>query len=402
MASASTLDESGRGCHLRVARVGERRSEVGEVIDVKVGSDWGRGRVGRWVIGPQGAVEVPDGWVHVPPGDPLVTRRIKARGPAWVVSENVRNKTFSRGLFAPSVLVERVRAAAEAERGSGEYQKKLEAGRARREREQADYVRQFHREVVAFLGFAAVHREVAEQLAARVTAHATPVGSGTVARTKRIDVDQRAEAAVIAWMRHQTTAYDSMSIARVAGRRREVRRELAARSRALLERYRSGKPAAEDCPLARALLEVEAVVERAVPRVGGAKVVGALSPLPPVAFGGGDWEDEEDGENEDEDEEDEWEEGEGEGEDGEGEGEDEDEDGEDGEGEGEVATEPEAKAVPLPPLQVASRRVGSAQEGKLSEVAKDSEADERRARMEAVRARMAQRAKVVKRPPSRT
>lgn len=38
-----------------------------------------------------------------------------------------------------------------------------------------------------------------------VTHHATPVGSGTVARTKRIPVEYRAEAAVIAWMRHQTT-----------------------------------------------------------------------------------------------------------------------------------------------------------------------------------------------------
>jgi len=40
--------------------------------------------------------------------------------------------------------------------------------------------------------------------------HATPVGSGTVARTKRIPVEQRAEAAVIARMRHQTTGHDSM------------------------------------------------------------------------------------------------------------------------------------------------------------------------------------------------
>jgi Fe-S cluster biosynthesis and repair protein YggX len=47
-----------------------------------------------------------------------------------------------------------------------------------------------------------------------VTAHATPVGSGTVARTERIPLEQRAESAVIAWMRHQTTAYDSMKIAK--------------------------------------------------------------------------------------------------------------------------------------------------------------------------------------------
>ncbi|MEZ6128720.1 MAG: DUF2293 domain-containing protein [Planctomycetaceae bacterium] len=49
-------------------------------------------------------------------------------------------------------------------------------------------------------------------MATAITAHATPVGSGTVARTQRIPVEQRAESAVIAWMRHQTTAYDHMKI----------------------------------------------------------------------------------------------------------------------------------------------------------------------------------------------
>ena len=35
---------------------------------------------------------------------------------------------------------------------------------------------------------------------------------------------ERAEAAVIAWMRHQTTAYETMKIARIKGGRRQVRR----------------------------------------------------------------------------------------------------------------------------------------------------------------------------------
>src|SRR5581483_4858288 len=93
----------------------------------------------------------------------------------------------------------------------------------------------------------------ADRLARAVTAHATPVGSGTVARTKRIPVEERAEAAVIAWMRHQTTAYDGMVIPRVRGKRREVRRMLARRSQELLHRYRRGEPVANGCPLQRAL-----------------------------------------------------------------------------------------------------------------------------------------------------
>jgi hypothetical protein len=133
----------------------------------------------------------------------------------------------------------------------------VEAGARRREREQVEYVGTFRDAVVAFLAFAPEHARLAERLAQAVTAHATPVGSGTVARTKRIPVDARAEAAVIAWMRHRTTAYEEMSIARVKGKRREVRRMLAGRSKALLAGYRAGVVMnAATCPLQRALSEV--------------------------------------------------------------------------------------------------------------------------------------------------
>ena len=93
--------------------------------------------------------------------------------------------------------------------------------------------------MLAFLAFAPAHATSPTGSPTPSPAHATPVGSGTVARTERIPVEQRAEAAVIAWLRHQTTAYDPMSIPRVKGKRREVRRMLAARSKALLDAYRT-------------------------------------------------------------------------------------------------------------------------------------------------------------------
>ena len=110
----------------------------------------------------------------------------------------------------------------------------------------------------AYLGFHPRYAALAELMAAEITAHATPVGSGTVARTQRIPLERRAEAAVIAWMRHQTTAYDDMVIPRVKGARREVRRLLARRSKGLLERYRRGQAPPEGCPLARALRSSQA------------------------------------------------------------------------------------------------------------------------------------------------
>jgi hypothetical protein len=110
--------------------------------------------------------------------------------------------------------------------------------------------------VVKFLAFHPTHADLADRLARPVTEHATPVGSGTVARTKRIPVERRAEAAVIAWMRHTTTAYDGMFIPRMRGKRREVRRQLASRSRELLDRYRRGEPASAGCPLEVAVAQV--------------------------------------------------------------------------------------------------------------------------------------------------
>ena len=197
---------------------------------------------------------VPDGWACVMPGDAGLTRRVKAAGPTWLVEEKKGRKRFSRGLWAPAAHIEAARAALAAERADPAYDKRLAAGRARREKEQVAYVGTFTDSVVTFLAFDARYADVAASLAAAVASHATPVGSGTVARTSRIPVEERAEAAVIAWMRHQTTGYDGMHIPREKGARREVRRMLAQRSRALLDAYRAGRDVdAARCPLQSAL-----------------------------------------------------------------------------------------------------------------------------------------------------
>ena len=210
-------------------------------------------RPGRYRAGDGREVAPPAGWVLVPPGDAALTRRVKQGGPTWTVQEKKGRRTFGRGVLAEAGRVRTVQAQLAAERATPEYAKKLAAGRARRARQQTAYVEDFGAAVRAYLAFAPVHAAFEQRLAAAVTAHATPVGSGTVARTQRIAVAQRAEAAVIAWLRHQTTAYDHMAIARVKGRRREVRRELAAESKRLLERYRRGEPVAAGCRLAEVL-----------------------------------------------------------------------------------------------------------------------------------------------------
>ncbi len=195
----------------------------------------------------------PEGWALLPPGDAGLTRRVKSAGEHWVVQEKVGRRMFSRGVWAASATIDRIRAELDAERSTEGYAKRQEAASRRREESHAEYVEDFHGAVVAFLTFHPDHAELADRLARAVTEHATPVGSGTVARTKRIPVEQRAEAAVIAWLRHRTTGYDGMVIPRVKGERREVRRMLARRSQELLQRYRLGEEVEEGCPLKMAL-----------------------------------------------------------------------------------------------------------------------------------------------------
>ena len=196
---------------------------------------------------------VPAGWILLPPGDAALTRRVKAAGDHWIVAEKKGRRIFSRGVWAAAATIEQIRTDLEAERSTEAFAKKRAANVRQRSKAQAEYVEDFLGAVVTFLAFHPTHAELANRLAQAVTDHATPVGSGTVARTKRIPVEQRAEAAVIAWMRHQTTAYDSLVIPRVKGKRREVRRLLAQRSKELLARYRRGEPANERCPLQKSL-----------------------------------------------------------------------------------------------------------------------------------------------------
>ena len=64
---------------------------------------------------------VPDVWDLVPPGDPGLTRRVKAAGAAWTVQERRGRKVFSRGVWAPAAVVESIRRELAAERADPAY-----------------------------------------------------------------------------------------------------------------------------------------------------------------------------------------------------------------------------------------------------------------------------------------
>jgi hypothetical protein len=211
--------------------------------------------VSRHVLNEHGVLEpVPHDWSLLLPGDAALSRRIKQDGPTLTVIEVKGRKRFSRGIWAPTERIQVLREQLKAERQDPAYQKRLDAGRKRRAEAEEIYAADFSAAVLQVLAFHPKHQLFAKTLAGLIAEHATPVGSGTVARTERIPIEARAEAATIAWLRHQTTGYDHMNIPREKGRRREVRRMLAQRSTQLLQKYRTDQPFdPAQCPLQAAL-----------------------------------------------------------------------------------------------------------------------------------------------------
>lgn len=198
-------------------------------------------------------LSVPSDWALLPPGDGPLTRLVRAKGPTWLVRIKKGRRFISQGIWAKAENIDAARCELTAKRSAPDYERRRQQEAARREKKQQEYVRLFYGEVLRFLDFHPRYRVQAETLARLVTELSTPIGSGTVARTEQIPLADRAGRAVIAWLRHQTTEYDRMTIARVKGRRREVRRALASRSAELLRPYREDGDVGPSCPLWRAL-----------------------------------------------------------------------------------------------------------------------------------------------------
>lgn len=204
--------------------------------------------------GQQGEIlSPPSNWSFLPAGDAGITRKVTSKRAYWRVEVKKGRRTISLGVWAPKTIIEQAQQDVQEVRLTEGYQKKQIYAAERREKKQVEYNSEFCQEVQKFLSFHDKFKILGQKLAKAVTTHAIPVGSGTVARTTMIPIEERAALAVIAWMRHQTTAYDKLKIARVKGERRAVRRSLAQQSVNLLASYREGRIASEHCPLQKAL-----------------------------------------------------------------------------------------------------------------------------------------------------
>jgi hypothetical protein len=197
---------------------------------------------------------VPTGWENLPAGDASVTRKLKSLGPTWTVQEKKGRKAFSHGVWAAKDQIEEAMSLVEAQRADPKHQKKLAQVKVRREEKETVFGEDIQQEIIQFLNFDQKHHLLVEQLSRLVKEHAVPVGSGTVARSSSVTLNDKAALAVMAWMRHQTSAYDSTTVPRVKGARRELRRQIARQSERILAKYRSGDDVDFGiCPLYKAL-----------------------------------------------------------------------------------------------------------------------------------------------------
>ncbi len=195
----------------------------------------------------------PAGWDFLPSGDAGITRKVTSEGLFWRVEIKKGRRTISLGIWAPAKTISRAQEEVRTIRLTEAYKKKRNSELERREKRQGQYEEEFCKEIEAFLNFHDDYKDMEKKLARAVTTHAIPVGSGTVARTQMIPIEERASLAVLAWMRHQTTAYDNLKIARIKGERRAVRKALAEQSVAILSGYREGQVLLADYPLYEAL-----------------------------------------------------------------------------------------------------------------------------------------------------
>lgn len=88
-----------------------------------------------------GRIPVPEGWDLLESGDALLTRRVKARGKYWEYYHELKTKPYDKkiGIFAPANIIEGQRRKISRERGTKEYEQRLQRSRRSREKKEAKY-----------------------------------------------------------------------------------------------------------------------------------------------------------------------------------------------------------------------------------------------------------------------
>jgi hypothetical protein len=156
-----------------------------------------------------GDLELPEGWEFLAAGDNFVTRRVKASGMYWTLWQpRSRHRAHRRkiGVLAPTATINAARAKAVATAERRAAQRAVNA--SARQRAEERYRVELAAAVRVWLDFAPEHADLAAEIADGVAEHAAVVGSGRVGRTRTLPLQERAQLAARAFIRHRFTDYE--------------------------------------------------------------------------------------------------------------------------------------------------------------------------------------------------
>lgn len=157
-----------------------------------------------------GRIPVPEGWDLLQAGDPLLTRRVKGRGKWWEYCRAYKTKSYdlTLGIFAPVEIIQEECKKVAFERTTESYKQRLQKSRKTRRKKEAQYTDEFKKACFQFLNFAPEYEGLAWTIAEEAAALASEVGSGRVGRTSTLTLEEKAELATRAFIRHNFTNYD--------------------------------------------------------------------------------------------------------------------------------------------------------------------------------------------------
>ncbi|KNC84355.1 hypothetical protein SARC_03435 [Sphaeroforma arctica JP610] len=210
-------------------------------------------------------LNIPNNYVLTKPGDPMITRRLKAGPHVWV--EQRKGKKGQKlqkeliGVWAPPEAVAEVLKGVKDTRDNPQYHAALDRSKLRRDAQEDDLSVHLQATVKAFLNFRPPHEYLAQQLAKRVVSHAIPVGSNTILRkksTKNLDKSARARMATMAWLRHSKTCTYTQTRFRDAKQRKNGRRRAHEHNMKIIKKYRTFDVIdPSTCPLVMAVAATE-------------------------------------------------------------------------------------------------------------------------------------------------
>lgn len=208
---------------------------------------------GRFTDEENNIVKIPEMWEFLPAGDAGVTRNVTKAGEYIRVKQKRGRRLISKGVWAPKEAIEMAIAKMTTLRSTESYEKSKQYRAHKREKDLISYQEDFKKQIIIQLSFADIYHDIAVVLADKITQFATPIGSGTVARSSTLSLDLKAQKAINGWVRHRLTPYESLKIARVKGARANARKLMYEKGLKVFLPYQKGEEIPSNCPLKREL-----------------------------------------------------------------------------------------------------------------------------------------------------